>query len=95
MCCPQAQVREVCRLWHELAVPLKTRARFWMGFRGREDHYWATEHRRLTFNATRLNTKPSQQQSPRTKAVVLQAVRAQARAERALKVSILVLHPGL
>ena len=82
----QVLVREVCTLWHEQSVTLKTRARFWVGFRGREDHFWATEHRRLSHMAARLRSAPLPEQSPRSHAVAMAAHRAHERAQRALKV---------
>ena len=47
-------MRAVCQLWHMHSVPLKTRARFWVGFHAREDHFFETELRRLRHLDERL-----------------------------------------
>ena len=83
-------VRQVCVLWHQLSEPLKTRARFWAGFRGREDYFWATELRRLTHAAERVRLQPSTSHSPRSTSVALAARRQLARTERALQVRLLL-----
>ena len=50
----QGVVQAVSQLWHDHAVALKTRARFWAGFHAREDFFFRTELRRLRHMDERL-----------------------------------------
>lgn len=82
----QIVVRDVCKLWHHLRCKLSMRARFWMAFRGQEDHFWEQELRRLAHEISRLQDSPSSAVSPRSHATAVTAHKQLALAEKKLKV---------
>ncbi|CAG9462974.1 unnamed protein product [Pedinophyceae sp. YPF-701] len=45
----------ILRLWEELHTPLVHRSRFVLGFRGKETFYFEVEHRRLTWERSKLD----------------------------------------
>jgi hypothetical protein len=63
---PETLMASIIALWHDLHVPLSYRARFYLGFKGREEvFYFELEHRRLEWKRSQWLASSSHKEQDR------------------------------